>query len=101
MKTAYLIPLFLLFSLLYAEDFEWNTQGIMDTPAYMFGTSVNWGEYHITVLQNDTGSDIFLSELGFSCSGPGPAQWVIWTDVTGFNPPGNQTKQNTAEISRL
>ena len=96
MRIAYFIPLFLLFSLLYAADFEWNTQGIMDAPAYMFGTSTNWGEYHITILENNTGHAIYLSELGFSCSGPGPVQWLIWTNVTGFNPPG---EPNEAEYS--
>jgi len=70
-----------------AADFEWNSQGIIDYPAYMFGTSINWGEYHITVLENDTGSDLTITELGFSCSGPGPAEWLVWTDVTGFAPP--------------
>ncbi len=72
-----------------AADFEWNTQGVMDTPAYMFGTSVNWGEYHITILENNTGSDLLITELGFSCSGPGPTNWVVWTDVADFAPPGD------------
>lgn len=73
----------------FAADFEWNTQGTMDYPAEIYGTSSNWGEYHITVVENDTGHDLAIVELGFSCSGPGPVMWLIWEDVGGYNHPAD------------
>lgn len=69
------------------DDFEFNTGGTIGFLPTSYGTPTGWGTYIITTVLNDSGQDIYLSELGFPCGGPGPVGWYVWVGVGGFNPP--------------
>jgi len=88
MKYISLILLCIVSSLA-AEDFEYSTAGTLGTPAQGGGACTNWGTCNVATVYNDTGHDLYLSQIAFPCSGPpsGPYGWVVWTDVGGINSP--------------
>jgi len=68
------------------SDFEYNTCGSMDCVPTTGGSATGWGEWFITTLQNNTGSDLWIKEFGFPCCGPQTSAcgWIVW-DNTGGN----------------
>ncbi len=72
----------------FAAEYEFSTGGWDEDPA-LSGTSDGWGEWFITVFENDTGEDVKITELGMPCCGPtsGDYGWVVWYDAGGMNPP--------------
>ena len=90
MKKFIFLAVTLVFaSAAFAEDFEYNTGGSIDYEPDEYGSSVGWGEWFITTVQNDTGETLLLTELGFPMCGPptGDYGWIVWIDVGGENPP--------------
>jgi len=71
------------------DDWVYNTGGSEGFIPTSQGTADGWGEWFITTVTNDTGEDLYLSELGFPCSGPttGDFGWVVWLDLGGLVPP--------------
>ncbi len=71
------------------DDWVYNTGGSEGFIPTTQGSSDGWGEWFITTVMNDTGEDLYLSELGFPCSGPttGEFGWVVWLDMGGIVPP--------------
>ncbi len=69
-------------------DYEYNTGGPINCVPTTGGSATGWASFFITVLQNTTGHDMCLQELGFPCGGP-PVSWgwVVWTNLPGMNPP--------------
>ncbi len=71
------------------DDWVYNTGGSEDFVPTAQGSSDGWGEWFITTVMNDTGEDLYLTELGFPCSGPATGEfgWVVWLDLGGLVPP--------------
>ncbi len=71
------------------SDFEFNSSGVMNSPATMAGSAEGWGEWFVTTLQNDSGHPLRLTELAFPCTGPptGNWGWLVWADLGGPGPP--------------
>lgn len=69
-------------------DFEYNTAGTLGFSPDLFGSSLGWGQWFITSIQNNTSHNIQLVEFGFPCCGSvtGSYGWVVW-QVDGLNPP--------------
>jgi hypothetical protein len=70
-------------------DWVYNTGGAEDFVPDTGGSSTGWGEYFITTVFNDTGSDLTLTELGFPCAGP-PTDfvgWMVWLNLPGLVAP--------------
>ncbi len=70
-------------------DFEFNTTGYMDCEPTMAGSGDGWGQWFVTVLFNDSGHALKLTELGFPCTGPSSDEWgwVVWTNLAQPAPP--------------
>lgn len=71
-------------------DFEYNTGGTLDMAATTGGSALGWGEWFIVTLQNTTGQDLVLTELGFPCGGTVATDdhgWVVWTDLGSLTSP--------------
>jgi hypothetical protein len=86
MKYALIVLLALGVSSAFAEDFEMNSTTVMDAPSTGFGTPTGWGTHHVFTVENDSGNDLAVTELGFSCGGPS-SEWYFWLDVGGWDPP--------------
>ena len=78
-------------------DFEWNSGGSIDFIPDTGGSATGWAEYFITAVQNTTGQDLQLVELGFPCDGPatGTYGWLVWIDAAV--PPGTPGPATTAQ----
>ncbi|MCK4593104.1 hypothetical protein KAU45_01290, partial [bacterium] len=72
----------------FAAEYQFST-GTWDQTPDMAGSSDGWGEWFVTVFENDTGDDVDITELGMPCCGPasGDYGWVVWYDVGGMDPP--------------
>ncbi len=70
-------------------DFEFNTAGPVESAPTMAGSAAGWGQWFITVLHNDSGQALRLTELGFPCTGPPTDDlgWLVWTDLAGPGAP--------------
>ncbi|MBD3370164.1 hypothetical protein GF402_07365 [Candidatus Fermentibacteria bacterium] len=82
----------ILVALASAEDFEYNTGGVMGTMPTTGGSSSGWGEWFVTTVENDTGHDLVLTKFGFPCCGPttGDYGWIVWEDVGSIIYPPTQ-----------
>jgi hypothetical protein len=80
-----------------AEDFEWNSGGSIDVVPTLGGSDDGWASYFVTTVENDTGHNLLLVELGFPCGGPGPVDWLVWSDVGGVQAPSGD--YTTADYS--
>ncbi len=71
------------------DDWVYNTGGVEGFVPTVQGSASGWGEWFITTVMNDTGEDLYLSELGFPCSGPAtePFGWLVWVGINGMNAP--------------
>ncbi len=71
------------------DDWVYNTGGSEDFIPTSQGSFDGWGEWFITTVMNDSGEDLYLTELGFPCSGPATGEfgWVVWIDMGGLVPP--------------
>lgn len=70
-------------------DWVYNTGGAENFVPTTGGSATGWGEYFITTVQNNTGQDLTLVELGFPCSGP-PTDflgWLVWLNLPGMVAP--------------
>jgi len=67
------------------DDWLYNTGGSEGFIPDSQGSFDGWGEWFITTVHNNTGEDLYLTELGFPCSGPttGEFGWLVWTAVGG------------------
>jgi hypothetical protein len=65
------------------SDFEWNSAGAIDFVPTVGGSAAGWAEWFITAVQNTTGQDLLLEELGFPCDGPptGTYGWMVWVST--------------------
>ncbi len=71
-------------------DYEINTAGLMEAAPTMAGSAEGWGGWFVTVLHNDSGQALRLTELGFPCTGPPSDEWgwLVWTDLGDSGAPG-------------
>ena len=71
------------------DDWVYNTGGSEDFVPTLQGSGDGWGEWFITTVMNDTGGDLYLTELGFPCSGPATEEygWVVWVGLGGMVAP--------------
>jgi hypothetical protein len=76
-----------------AAEYQFSTGDWNQSPT-AGGSASGWGEWLVTIFENDTGEDIALTELGMPCCGP-PSEdygWLVWYDVDGLtDPPGDPT----------
>ena len=79
------------------SDFEWNSGGAIDFVPDASGSATGWAEWFITAVQNTTGQDLVLEELGFPCDGPatGAYGWMVWIDTA--IPPATPGAASTAQ----
>ncbi|MCA9754924.1 MAG: hypothetical protein KDA27_03910 [Candidatus Eisenbacteria bacterium] len=70
-------------------DWVYNTGGSEDFVPTTGGSFDGWGEWFITTVYNDTGSDLTLTELGFPCAGPMTEDygWLVWLGLGGLVAP--------------
>jgi hypothetical protein len=59
------------------DDFEYNTGGAIDFVPTSGGSSDGWGTHFMAMVSNNTGQDLYLTELGFPCGGTIPAGWFV------------------------
>ncbi len=64
-------------------DFEYNTGGSIDFAPTTGGSTTGWGEWFVTTVHNNMGTNMTLVELGFPCSGPatGAHGWMVWVGL--------------------
>lgn len=58
-------------------DFEYNTGGSIDFVPDATGSWDGWGSHFMGFVNNNTGQDIYLTELGFPCAGPIASSWFV------------------------
>lgn len=59
------------------DDFEYNTGGTIDFACDLGGSSDGWGTHFMAMVNNNTGQDLYLTELSFPCGGTIPAGWFV------------------------
>lgn len=87
MKIALFMTV-LFFTMVLAEDWEYNTGGSIGYTATLSG-AIGWGEWFVVSVENSTGHDVLMKEFGFPCSGDATDTlgWIVYDDVGGLNPP--------------
>ncbi len=58
-------------------DFEYNTGGTIDMAPTLAGSDTGWGSHFMGFVNNNTGQDLYVTELGFPCSGPSASIWFL------------------------
>jgi hypothetical protein len=59
------------------DDFEYNTGGSIDFIPDLGGSDDGWGTHFMAMTTNNTGQDLYLTELSFPCGGTIPAGWFV------------------------
>jgi hypothetical protein len=59
------------------DDFEYNTGGAIDFVPTTAGSASGWGTHFMAMTSNNTGQDLYLTELGFPCNGVIPSGWFV------------------------
>ena len=59
------------------DDFEYNTGGAIDFVCDLGGSFDGWGTHYMAMVNNNTGQDLYLTELGFPCGGTIPSGWFV------------------------
>ncbi len=58
-------------------DFEYNTGGSIDFVPDESGLAEGWGSHFMGFVNNNTGQNIYLTELGFPCAGTISSSWFV------------------------